>query len=95
MKRHFHIIGILLRSRRCDTIVYAPTGINLMIQKPAFSRNYQRVFDIFPKYHIKTMLRDFNANVKKSSDRQFRTRMYASTSDNSCVRVAEFATPKI
>ena len=40
----------------------------------------QVVFDHFPKYHMKTLLRDFNAKVgRKNTNRQFGVGVYIST----------------
>jgi hypothetical protein len=52
---------IILRSRWCHIVlnVHAPTDD----VKDSFYEEFERVFDKFPKYHMKILLGDFNAKV--------------------------------
>jgi hypothetical protein len=56
----------ILRGRWCHIIVlkvHAPTEDETDDVKDSFSEELERVFDKFPKYHKKILLRDFNAKV--------------------------------
>jgi hypothetical protein len=58
----------MLRGRWCDIIVlngHAPTEDKIDDVKDSFYDGLERVFDKFSKYeyHMKILLRDFNANV--------------------------------
>jgi exonuclease III len=58
---------IILRGRWCHIIVlnvHAPTEDKTGDVKDSFYEELERVFDKFPKYHMKIMLGDFNAKVK-------------------------------
>jgi exonuclease III len=57
---------IILRGRWCHTVVlniHAPTEDKIDDVKDSFYEELQRVFDKFPKYHMKILLGDFNAKV--------------------------------
>jgi hypothetical protein len=57
---------IILRGRRCHIIVlnvHAPTEDKTDGVKDSFYEELERVFDKFPKYHMKNFLGDFNAKV--------------------------------
>jgi hypothetical protein len=57
---------IRLRGRWCNIIVlnvHAPTEDKIDYIKDRFYEELEQVFDKFPKYHIKILLGDFNANV--------------------------------
>jgi exonuclease III len=57
---------IILRCRWCHIIVlniHAPTEDNTDDVKDSFYEELERVFDKFPKYHMKILLGDFNAKV--------------------------------
>jgi hypothetical protein len=57
---------IILRVRWCDIIVlnvHAPAEDKTDDIKDRFYEEQEQVFDKFPKYHIKNLLRDFNAKV--------------------------------
>jgi exonuclease III len=57
---------IILRSRWCHIIVlnvHAPTEDRTDDVKDSFYEELERVFDKFPKYHMKILLGDFNAKV--------------------------------
>jgi exonuclease III len=56
---------IILRGRWCQVIVlkvHAPTEDKTDV-KDSFYEEVERVFDKFPKYHMKILLGDFNAKV--------------------------------
>jgi exonuclease III len=56
---------IILRGRWCNIIVlnvHSPTEDKIDI-KDRFCEELEQVFDIFPKYHMKILLGDFNAKV--------------------------------
>jgi exonuclease III len=60
------MLYITLRGRWCDIIVlnvHAPTEDKIDDVKDSFYDELQRVFDKFPKYHMKILLGDFNAKV--------------------------------
>jgi hypothetical protein len=62
------VIGcqIILRDSWCHIIVlniHAPTEDKTDDVKDSFYEEVERVFDKFPKYHMKILLRDFNAKV--------------------------------
>jgi exonuclease III len=91
---------IILRGRWCHIIVlnvHAPTEDKTDDMKDSFYEDLERVFDKFPKYHMKILLGDFNAKVGKEdifkptigneSLHEFRN-------DNG-VRLVTFATSKI
>jgi hypothetical protein len=57
---------IILRGRWCHIIVlnvHAPTEGKTEDVKDSFYEDVERVFDKFPKYHMKILLGDFNAKV--------------------------------
>jgi hypothetical protein len=57
---------IILRGRWCDIIVlnvHVPTEDNTSDVKDSFYEELERVFDKFPKHHVKILLRDLNAKV--------------------------------
>jgi exonuclease III len=57
---------IILRGRWCHIIVlnvYTPTEDKTDDVKHSFYEELERVFDKFPKYHMKIMLGEFNAKV--------------------------------
>jgi hypothetical protein len=59
---------IILRGRWCQVIVlnvHAPTEDKTDDVKDNFYEELERVFDKFPKYHMKILFRDFNAKVSK------------------------------
>jgi hydroxypyruvate isomerase len=60
---------VILRGRWCDIIilnVHAPTEDKIDDMRDRFYEELEHVFDKFPKYHMKILLRDFNAKVGKS-----------------------------
>jgi exonuclease III len=59
---------IILRGRWCHIIVlnvHAPTEDKIDDAKDSFCEELERVFDKFPKYHMKILLGDFNAKVDR------------------------------
>jgi exonuclease III len=59
---------IMLRGRWCYIIVlnvHAPIEDKTDDEKVSFYEELERVFDKFPKYHMKILLGDFNAKVGK------------------------------
>jgi hypothetical protein len=57
---------IILRGRWCHIIVlnvHAPTDDKTDDVKDSLYEELERVFDKFPKYHMKILLGDFNAKV--------------------------------
>jgi exonuclease III len=57
---------IILRGRWCDIIVlnvHTSTEDKIDDVKDSFYDELERVFDKFPKYYMKILLGDFNANV--------------------------------
>jgi hypothetical protein len=57
---------IILRGRWCDIIVenvYSPAEDKIDDMNDTFYEKLKRVFDEFPKYHMKISLADFNANA--------------------------------
>jgi hypothetical protein len=57
---------IKLRGRWCDIIilnVHAPTEYKIDGMKASFQDELEYVFNIFPKYHTKSLLGDFNTKL--------------------------------
>jgi hypothetical protein len=52
----------MLEGRWRDIIVLNVHGMNDM--KDSFYEELERVFDTFPKYHLKILLADFNAEAE-------------------------------
>jgi exonuclease III len=90
---------IILRGRWCHIIVlnvYAPTEDKTDNVKDGFYEELERVFDKFPKFHMKILLGDFNAKVGKED-------IFKPTIGNECLhkinndngdRLVNFATSK-
>jgi hypothetical protein len=60
------VSSIILRGRWCYIIilnVHAPTEDKTDDVKDSLYEELERVFDKFPKYHMKILLGDFNAKV--------------------------------
>jgi hypothetical protein len=83
----------------CDIIVlnlHAPREDKIVDIKDRFYQELERVFDIFPKYHTKILLRDFNVKIGKEDI--FKPTpgndSLHKTSNNSGVRVVSFTTSK-
>jgi hypothetical protein len=59
---------IIVRGRWCHVIVlkgHAPIEDKTGDMKDSFYKELERVFDKFPKYHIKILLGDFTANSRQ------------------------------
>jgi exonuclease III len=59
---------IILRGGWCNVIVlnvHAPTEDKTDDMKDSFHEELERIFDKFPKYHMKILLGDFNAKVSR------------------------------
>jgi hypothetical protein len=59
---------IILRGRWCHIFVlniHAPTEDKTDDVKDSFYKELERVFDKFPKYHMKILLGDFNATNRE------------------------------
>jgi hypothetical protein len=90
---------ITLRGRWCDIIVlnvHAPTVDKNDDMKESFYEKLERLFDKFPKQHMKILLRDFN--VKVGREDIFRQKIGNVSSheinDDNGVNVVNFATSK-
>jgi exonuclease III len=90
---------IILRGRWCDIIVlnvHAPTEDKIDDVKDSFYDELERVFDTFPKYHMKILLGDFNAKVGREDIFKPTTgnkSLHEISNDNG-VRIVNFATSK-
>jgi hypothetical protein len=61
---------IILRGCWCHIIVlnvHAPTEDKTDVVKDSFYEELERVFDKFPKYHMKILLGNFNAKVGRKA----------------------------
>jgi hypothetical protein len=61
---------IVLRGRWCNIIVlnvHAPSEDKSDDSKDSFYEELEQVFDHFPRYHMKILLRDLNANVGREN----------------------------
>jgi exonuclease III len=56
---------IILRGRWCHINVHAPTEDKTDDVKDSFYEELERVLDTFPKYHMKILLGDFNAKMRR------------------------------
>jgi hypothetical protein len=90
---------IILRGRWCHTIVlniHAPIENKIDYVKDSFYEELEHVSDAFPKFHMKILLRDFNAKVGREDI--FKPIAGNETlhkiSNNNGVRVVKFATFK-
>jgi hypothetical protein len=90
---------IAVRGRSCNIIdlnAYAPTEEKGGDSKDSFYEELEGVFDNFPKYHMKILLGDFNANVGREDTFKPTTgneSLHQDSNDNG-VRVVNFATSK-
>jgi hypothetical protein len=88
---------ITLKGHWCDIVlnVHAPTEDKDDI-KDSFYEELEQVFDQFPKYHMKTLLVDFNAKVGRVGTFKpiiGNESLHEASNDNG-VRVVNFATSK-
>jgi hypothetical protein len=72
---------IILRGHCCHIIVlnvHAPTEDKTDDVKDSLGEELERVFDNFPKYHMKILLGDFSANVGRKDflNRQLGMKVY-------------------
>jgi hypothetical protein len=91
---------IILRGRWCDIIVlnvHAPTQDKTDYTKDSFYEEVERVFDKFPKYHIKILLGEFNSKVDSEYIFKpiFEHESLHEISNDNRIRVVNFATSKI
>jgi hypothetical protein len=75
------MLYIKLRGCWCDIIVlnaHAPTKDKIDDMKDSFYDELERVFDKFPKYHMKILSEGFNAKYREKafSNQQLRTGVY-------------------
>jgi exonuclease III len=77
-------------------IVHAPTEDKNVDVKNSFYEEVERVFDKFPKYHMKILLGDFNANVSKEDifKPTIGNESLHEISNDDGVRLVNFATSK-
>jgi endonuclease/exonuclease/phosphatase family metal-dependent hydrolase len=75
---------------------HAPTEEKSDDSKDSFYEELEQVFDNFPKYHMKTLLGDFNAKLGREGTSKPTIRNYSlhEDSNDNGVRVANFATSK-
>jgi exonuclease III len=89
----------ILRGRLCHIIVLnvnVPTKDKTDDVKDSFYEELERVFDKFPKYHLKILLGDFNAKVGREDIFKptiVNESLHEISSDNG-VRLVNFATSK-
>jgi hypothetical protein len=76
--------------------VHAPTEDKTDDVKDSFYKELERVFDEFLKYHMKILLRNFNAKVAREDIFKQITRNESlhETSNDNGVRLVNFATSK-
>src|SRR5215510_15103928 len=93
------ITYIVLRGRWCYIIilnVQAPSEEKSDVSKYSFYEELEQVFDHFPEYHIKILLGDFNAKVRKEDIFKptiGNDSLHQDSNDNG-VRTVNFATSK-
>jgi hypothetical protein len=90
---------IILRGRWCHIVVLnvqAPTEDKIDDVKDSFYEEMERMFDKFPKYHMKILLGDFNAKVGREEIFKptiWNESLHKISNDNG-IRVVNFATSK-
>jgi exonuclease III len=90
---------IILRGRWFHIIVlnvYAPTEDKSDDVKDSFYEELERIFDKFPKYHMKILLGDLNAKVGREDTFKptIENESLHEISNDNGIRVVNFATPK-
>jgi hypothetical protein len=90
---------IIVRGRWCHIIVltvHAPTEDQADDVKDSFYEELERVYDKFPKYHIKILLRDFNVKVGREDifKPTIGNESLHEISNDNGVRLVNFATSK-
>jgi hypothetical protein len=73
--------NIILRGRWCHIVVlnvHASTEDKINYVKDSFYEDFGRVFNKFPKYHMKILLGDFNAKIGRKDilNRQLGMKVY-------------------
>jgi hypothetical protein len=95
----YRISYIVLRGHWFHIIilnVHAPTEDKIDDLKDSFYEELERIFDKFPKYHMKILLGDFNAKVGREDIFKplIGNKNLPEISNNNGVRVVNFATSK-
>jgi hypothetical protein len=90
---------IILRGRWCHISVlnvHAPTADKTDDVKDSFYEELECVFDKFPKYNMKILLRDFNAQVGRENifKQTIGNESLHEISNDNGVRLVNFATSK-
>jgi hypothetical protein len=93
------MLYITLKGHWCDIIVlivHAPTEDNDDAIKDSIYKELEEVFDQFPRYHMKILMGDFNAKVRREDI--FKPRigsesLHEASNDNG-VRVVNFTSSK-
>jgi hypothetical protein len=90
---------IILRGRWCHIIalnIHAPTKDKTVNVKDSFYGELERVFDKFPKYHMKILLGDFNSKVGREDifKPTIGNENFHKISNNNGVRLVNFARSK-
>jgi exonuclease III len=90
---------IILRGRWCRSIVlnfHAPTEDKIGDVKDIFYEELERVFDKFPKYHVKILLGDFSAKVGREDifEPTIGNDSLREISNDNGIRAVNFATSK-
>ena len=76
--------------------VYAPSKHKCDDSKDSFDEELEQVFDFFPKYHMKIILGDFNAKVRRENifkPTVGNQRLHQDSKENG-VRIVNFALKK-
>jgi endonuclease/exonuclease/phosphatase family metal-dependent hydrolase len=88
----------ILRGRWCHIVlnVHAPTEDKTDDVKDSFYEGLERVFDKFPKYHMKILLGDFSAKVSREDifTQIIGNESLHEISNDNAVRLVNFATSK-
>jgi hypothetical protein len=76
--------------------VHVPNEDKDNVIKDSFHEEVEQVFDQFPRYHMKILLGDFNANVRREdiSKPIISNESLHNASNDNAVRVVNFATSK-
>ena len=77
--------------------MYAPSEEKSEEKKDGFYEELEQVFDHFPKYHMKILLRDFNAKVGRENvfKPTIGNESFHQPSNDNGVRTVNIATSKI
>jgi exonuclease III len=91
---------VILRGRWCDIIilnVHSPTEDKTYDIKDSVYEELEHVFDKFPKYHMKILLGDFNAEIGREDifKPTIGNESLHEISNDNGVRVANLPHPKI